>query len=40
MKKMLKSGMLSFFLALFFTCPAFAQELVAGGQVVGIEIDM
>ena len=39
MKKMIRSGLLSFFLALFFTCPAFAQELVAGGQVVGIEID-
>ena len=39
MKKSVVSTLCGFFLALLFSCPAFAQELVAGGQIVGIEID-
>ncbi len=39
MKKAVMSTLCGFFLAMLFPCTAFAQELVAGGQVVGIEID-
>ena len=38
MKKALISGLFSLMLASLFTVPAFAEELIVGGQVLGIQI--
>ena len=38
MKKALISGVFSLMLAAAFTVPAFAEELIVGGQAVGIQI--
>ena len=38
MKKAIVTGLWSLLLAAVLTVPAFAQELVVGGQVVGVQI--
>ena len=38
MKKAIVTGLWSLLLATVLTVPAFAQELVVGGQVVGVQI--